>query len=102
MGTIRHLFNFLFIFDGSSATRKNMWHFSIPYTISVAILAPHRDQLEILVLILIFAYSYVVVSVKRWKDRGRAPVWVILNFIPILQIWAGIELLFLPSKELSH
>ncbi len=102
MEKILKLFTFLFIFDGSRISRKLMWAFFIPYLILQMILIPNRDQLEILFIILVLLYSFIVVSIKRWKDRNKSAFWVILNFIPVINIWAAIELLLLKSVPESN
>ena len=97
MDKIFKLFTFLFVFDGSRITRKQMWAFFIPYLILLLILVPNRNHIEIVFIILVLLYSYIVVSIKRWKDRNKSAFWIILNFIPVINIWAAIELLFLRS-----
>ena len=99
MDKINNLFTFLFKIDGSKINRKQMWFFFVPYLILQSILVPHRHNIEVFVIIMILLFSFIVVSIKRWRDRNKSPLWVILNFIPIINLWAAIELLFLKSVE---
>ena len=39
----------------------------------------------------------IVIYVKRARDRGRSGWFVLLLFVPVLNIWALIEFLFLPG-----
>ena len=98
MDKVIYVLNFLFVLDGSKIGRKEMWLFFVPYLVLIMILAPYRDHIDIIAVLMVLLYSFAVVSIKRWKDRGRSPYWVILNFIPVVNIWAGVELLFLPPK----
>lgn len=44
---------------------------------------------EILFLpVLVFFYTLFAIQVKRWHDRNKSGWWVLINFIPILNLWA--------------
>jgi len=47
-----------------------------------------------------FAIGGVMVTIKRWHDRGRPGWWIFIVVIPIVgQLWALIELGFLPGED---
>ena len=49
--------------------------------------------------LLITLFPVIMIQVKRWHDRGKSGWWVLLNFVPILGIWALIETGFLAGTE---
>jgi uncharacterized membrane protein YhaH (DUF805 family) len=52
-----------------------------------------------LLVILISSYVSIVLSIKRSHDRGKSGFFVVLCFIPFINLWPAIELLFLRGDE---
>jgi uncharacterized membrane protein YhaH (DUF805 family) len=49
--------------------------------------------LFILPMYLCFIWCALAVTVKRWHDRGKSGLWMLIHFVPILgPIWSFIEL----------
>ncbi len=49
------------------------------------------------------AVSGVMVTIKRWHDRGKPGWWIFIYFVPVIgPIWALIELGFLPGDEVDN
>ena len=44
---------------------------------------------------LISTYAGTMVQIKRYHDRDKSGWWILTEFIPLYNIWATIELLFL-------
>ncbi len=55
--------------------------------------------IPILILILIFTYCVIVLSIKRAHDRGRSGWFLLLLFIPTLNLWPMVELCFVPGLK---
>ena len=47
-------------------------------------------------------WSSFALQAKRWHDRDKSAWWILLNFIPIANLWALIETLFLRGTEGSN
>jgi uncharacterized membrane protein YhaH (DUF805 family) len=48
-------------------------------------------------LILYFWWGFAI-SAKRWHDRGKSAVWVLINFIPLIgPLWQFVECGLLPG-----
>ncbi len=56
----------------------------------------------IVILYVILAYSMIVIQVKRWHDRNKSGWWVLINFIPVLGLWAFVENGFLKGDEFAN
>mgnify|MGYP002713106461 CR=1 FL=1 len=50
-----------------------------------------------LLLGLIGAYPSIVIQIKRLHDRNRPGWFFLLNFVPFVNLWIGIEVAFLPG-----
>jgi len=48
---------------------------------------------------LILFYPSIAVFVKRSHDRGRSGLFVLLMFVPLVNIWPAIELYFLKGTD---
>ena len=50
--------------------------------------------MELLIIwsIIIYFIAGLAINVKRWHDRDRSAWWLLIEFIPILNMWAFIEL----------
>ena len=46
-------------------------------------------------VMLLFAYVGMVLQIKRCHDRDRSGFFVLLNFIPLVNLWVLIDLVFL-------
>ena len=52
------------------------------------------------VLIIAYAWSSLALSVKRWHDRDKSGVWILINAVPVIGgIWALTENGFLKGTE---
>ena len=48
-----------------------------------------------LIIVLIFGWMSFSVQVKRWHNRNKSGWWVFIGLVPIVQLWALVELGFL-------
>ena len=50
--------------------------------------------METLIIYSIITYliAGLAINAKRWHDRDRSAWWILIEFIPILNIWAFVEL----------
>ena len=48
---------------------------------------------------LVTLWSALAIGVKRCHDRGRPGIFVLLAFVPLVNIWYIIEVAFLPGTE---
>lgn len=48
-------------------------------------------------LLLLSLWMFYAVSAKRYHDHGKSSLWVLIAFIPLVQLWQLIELGFLPG-----
>lgn len=62
-------------------------------------LVPDDYKLVYLPLILVAFYVTIVLGIKRCHDRGRTGYFILLNFVPILNLWPLIELTFLKGES---
>jgi uncharacterized membrane protein YhaH (DUF805 family) len=51
-------------------------------------------DLFLLPVVLLSLYVFPVTAIKRSHDRGRSGFFVLLLFVPLINLWAGIELMF--------
>ena len=99
----------LFSFEGR-IRRGQYWLYligsSLAYVIAVgalfgifAVLAPKSSDtvIPILTMIAYLPWLWVgaAIQAKRWHDRDKSGWWMLLSFVPLANIWAGIELGFL-------
>jgi uncharacterized membrane protein YhaH (DUF805 family) len=94
--------------------RKDYWlKFIVPYLvlyaivfgIQVALLGNFMDAANpsfqipwlLLIFVLLMIYPSIAAGIKRVHDRNRSGWFLLLAFVPILNIWLMIELYFLPG-----
>lgn len=96
---------FLFSAKGR-VSRSQFWlKWIVPYVIiTVVLLAilwaalePGAASTVFCVYALAALWPSIVIYVKRAHDRGRSGWFVLLLFVPVLNIWALVEFLFLPG-----
>lgn len=87
-------------------SRSQFWlKWILPYSIVTLVLSwllqmilEPITSLTVLSIYLILAlWPSIVIYIKRSHDRGRSGWFILLLFVPILNIWALIEFLFLPG-----
>src|SRR3954467_8244376 len=66
---------------------------SVLYLLVMSIAAQSRHQSLILALCLPpLMFCGLAAQVKRWHDRGKSGLMILINFIPVVGwIWAGVE-----------
>lgn len=89
-----------FSFDGR-ISRRTFWLTILIFWglfIVVAILYKINEVLGVVAYLPLLWVS-LATSVKRWHDRGKSGVWVLISAIPIVgPIWAVVETGFLPGE----
>ena len=100
-----YLKRYLFSFEGR-ATRLEYWMFNVAVIIGIiigsiigAVLGEEVGRIVVYVFMLVYIWSLIAIQVKRWHDRDKSGWWILINFIPIIGIWALIENGFLPGTE---
>lgn len=62
-----------------------------------------NSDVILLLIIVVWFWSILAIHVKRWHDRDKSGIWVLINLIPYVgPIWSLIELGFMPSIESRH
>jgi uncharacterized membrane protein YhaH (DUF805 family) len=98
---------FLFSAQGR-ITRSQFWlKWVVPYVIVTAvlffllssILEPVAAAIVFGIYLVAALWPSIAIYIKRAHDRGRSGLFVLLFLVPILNIWAMIELLFLPGTS---
>ncbi|WP_284152510.1 DUF805 domain-containing protein [Desulfofustis limnaeus] len=93
----------LFSTEGRIA-RRDFWKYCVVFLwfplIFLYLLAQIFPDSILLVFYFLFAifafWPSIALQVKRWHDRGKSALWLMLNFIPVIgTIWIIIELGFL-------
>ena len=87
--------------------RATFWLYSLPVGILFILLDIYESEIEAAfelfwVLYLVFIYPMIIIQIKRWHDRNKSGWWVLINFIPILGLWALIENGFLKGSESAN
>jgi len=91
----------LFSFDGR-INRKTYWAFYVPTLILFALTGVGYKEWTAwrLLIVLILFWPGLAIQIKRWHDRNKSGLWILINFVPILgAIWVIIELGFLPGTK---
>jgi uncharacterized membrane protein YhaH (DUF805 family) len=96
----------LFSFEGR-ISRKTYWKLFLVLNVGIIIttiidFATTGQQIGItqLLFILMILWPSLAIHVKRWHDRDKSGLWVLINIIPFLgPIWALVENGFLPGTE---
>ena len=98
----------LFSFRGR-ISRMTLWLIMLPAFVVYGWLEAHRSGLlevpdsdSVLLPLtqlacLVFAWIAFAGQAKRWHDRGWSAWMILIGFIPIIQIWAFVELVLLGS-----
>jgi len=101
---------FLFSAQGR-LSRSQFWlKWALPYivvTIALffilsAILEPVPAAVIFSIYLLVALWPSIAIYIKRAHDRGRSGWFVLLLVVPIVNIWALIELLFLPGTSSTN
>jgi uncharacterized membrane protein YhaH (DUF805 family) len=50
-------------------------------------------------VVFILLWPAVVVAIKRIHDRGRSGWFYLVMFIPVVQLWPAVEIMFLPGTK---
>ena len=100
-----YLKRYLFSFEGR-VTRLEYWMFYVPLIIGyiivfifAAVFGEEAATIILYLLGLVYIWSVIAIQVKRWHDRDKSGWWILINFIPIIGIWALIENGFLRGTE---
>ena len=89
------MLNFFFSFGGR-INRLKYWLYHIP----LLMLAPfyqelHQNIFVFIALSIVVVWSFFAVQVKRWHDRGKSGLWIIMNLVPVVgPLWIFVELGF--------
>ncbi len=96
---------FLFSVEGR-ISRKPYWIFMVIVTLGAVLLSFFEgatinikkvNDAQIIYLIFM-SWPSVAVQAKRWHDRNKSALWVLLFFVPIVgPIWSLVESGFLPG-----
>ena len=96
---------YLFSFEGR-VTRLEYWMFYVPLIIGyiivfifAAVFGEEAATIILYLLGLVFIWSVIAIQVKRWHDRDKSGWWILINFIPIIGLWALVENGFLSGTE---
>jgi uncharacterized membrane protein YhaH (DUF805 family) len=81
---------FLSIVTSGITVNIPMGGMSIPYPILPTVFA------------ILAIWPALAISVKRCHDRGRSGFFILIGLIPLVNIWMGIELLFLSGTSGSN
>jgi uncharacterized membrane protein YhaH (DUF805 family) len=99
------LMEFLFSAKGR-VSRSQFWlkwvlpYFIVTFVLSWVlsmILEPTLSLILLSIYLVVALWPSIAIYIKRSHDRGRSGWFILLLFVPILNIWALIEFLFLPG-----
>lgn len=62
-------------------------------------LVPADYQIFCVPVVFVAVYVAIVLGIKRCNDRGRTGWFMLVNFIPLLNLWPLIELTFFKGDE---
>ena len=100
-----YLKRYLFSFEGR-ATRLEYWMFNVALIVGIIIVSIIGAVLgeEVAagigsLLGLVCIWCGIAIQVKRWHDRDKSGWWILINFIPIIGLWALVENGFLSGTE---
>ena len=52
------------------------------------------------ITLLVSAWPLLATQIRRWADRGKHPLWILIGFVPFIgNLWAFVELGLFPTKE---
>jgi uncharacterized membrane protein YhaH (DUF805 family) len=97
----------LFSFRGR-INRKPFWIFNLCVFAGALVLGLFTDvsyeaeqmSKEQVLFMLWILWPSLAVQAKRWHDRDKSALWILINFIPVVgPIWAMIENGFLPGTQ---
>lgn len=85
--------------------RLTYWIYSVPIVL-IASLAyrgmAKDDEIAFFLIMLICFYIQTMINIKRAHDRNRRGLFVILLFIPIIDLWPLFEFWFLKGSEADN
>jgi uncharacterized membrane protein YhaH (DUF805 family) len=94
-----------FLFSASGrVSRSQFWlKWILPYTIVTLVLSwvlqmilePTTSLMILGIYLIVALWPSITIYIKRSHDRGRSGWFILLLFVPILNIWALVEFLFL-------
>ena len=84
--------------------RFTYWVYSLPFAIIFILVNIYEKDIESAfefywLIYLLLVYPSVAIQIKRWHDRNKSGWWVLINFIPIVSLWALVENGFLKGNE---
>ena len=89
--------NFLFSFEGR-INRTQYWLFNLAifiiFTVPFILLGSGEESLDspiALLFMLALIWPCLAVQCKRWHDTNKSGWWILINFIPLIGLWAFIE-----------
>ena len=94
------MLNFFFSFGGR-INRLKYWL----YHLLLLPIAPFYEEVQknifvFLAISILVVWSFLAVQVKRWHDRGKSSLWIILNLVPIVgPLWIFVELGFIKGTN---
>jgi uncharacterized membrane protein YhaH (DUF805 family) len=100
---MKNILSLLFSFSGRT-TRLTWWITAVAWWLFLAVAAhidtavrgDKGDASSVFTILVFFSFwPLLAIQVKRWHDRNKSALWVLINFIPILGgLWTFIELGF--------
>lgn len=94
---------FLLNYEGR-INRQRYWAFFLVYLAGALIASAIDAVLGVDLVFLLFAlaaiYPSIIVSIKRWHDRGKSGWWVLIGLVPVIgPIWSLVECGFLKGTD---
>jgi uncharacterized membrane protein YhaH (DUF805 family) len=89
----------LFFGFNGRISRRTFWLYGVVVLLGLALLghalldiAGVRAEVADLVVNLILVWPALAISAKRWHDRDRSAVWLLINLLPVIGwLWALID-----------
>jgi uncharacterized membrane protein YhaH (DUF805 family) len=91
--------SFIFVAWRGRISRRTFWLYGIAALLGLSVLgqalleiAGMQDERSGWLVELLLVYPALAVSAKRWQDRGRSPVWVLVVLVPVIGwLWALVD-----------
>ena len=80
----------LFSFEGRAG---RIWYWMSLFGVLIIFAEPHP------IFMVLIMWSVFAIQVKRWHDLDQSGWWVLINFVPILNLWAIIANGFFKGTE---